>query len=87
MSGKLSFSLALLDGDDSGFVLSSMHTQDGCYSYLKEIIHGQSHATLSNEERDALEMALNYNVDAAKLEEKQAQQVTPVQQDIDKDKN
>lgn len=72
MAGKLSFSLALLDGDDSGFVLSSMHTQDGCYSYLKEIIHGQSHATLSNEERDALEMALNYNVDAAKLEEKQA---------------
>mgnify|MGYP000323300127 FL=1 len=28
MAGKLSFSLALLDGDDSGFVLSSMHTQD-----------------------------------------------------------
>ena len=28
MSGKLSFSIALLDGDDSGFVLSSMHTQD-----------------------------------------------------------
>ena len=83
MAGKLSFSLALLDGDDSGFVLSSMHTQDGCYSYLKEIIHGQSHATLSNEERDALEMALNYNVDAAKLEEKQAQQATPVQQDTD----
>ena len=32
-------------------------------------------------------MALNYNIDAAKLEEKQAQQATPVQQDIDKDKN
>ena len=75
MSGKLSFSIALLD------------TQDGCYSYLKEIIHGQSHATLSNEERDALEMALNYNVDAAKLEEKQAQQATQVQQDMDAAKN
>ena len=87
MAGKLSFSLALLDGDDSGFVLSSMHTQDGCYSYLKEIIHGQSHATLSNEERDALEMALNYNVDAAKLEEKQAQQETLVQQDTNETKN
>ena len=87
MAGKLSFSLALLDGDDSGFVLSSMHTQDGCYSYLKEIIHGQSHATLSNEERDALEMALNYNVDAAKLEEKQAQQATLVQQDTNETKN
>lgn len=90
MAGKLSFSLALLDGDDSGFILSSMHTQDGCYSYLKEIIHGESHATLSNEERDALTMALNYNVDAAKLEEKQAQQMqqaTPVQQDNDEQSN
>lgn len=66
MSGKLSFSLALLDGDNSGFILSSMHTQDGCYSYLKEIIHGESHATLSNEERDALAMALNYNFDTGK---------------------
>ena len=68
MSGKLSFSLALLDGDNSGFVLSSMHTQDGCYSYLKEIIHGESHATLSNEERDALNMALNYALDNDNLE-------------------
>lgn len=69
MSGKLSFSLALLDGEDSGFVLSCMHTQDGCYSYLKEIIHGESHAILSNEEKDALNMALNYNTDNIMLEE------------------
>ena len=32
-------------------------------------------------------MALNYNVYAAKLEEKQAQQVTLVQQDMDAAKN
>ncbi len=69
MSGKLSFSLALLDGEDSGFVLSCMHTQDGCYSYLKEIIHGESHAILSNEEKDALNMALNYNIDNVVIEE------------------
>lgn len=68
MSGKLSFSLALLDGDNSGFVLSCMHTQDGCYSYLKEIIHGESHAILSNEEKDALNMALNYNLDQVTLD-------------------
>ncbi|MDY2937380.1 MAG: DUF4446 family protein [Fusicatenibacter sp.] len=69
MSGKLSFSLALLDGEDSGFVLSCMHTQDGCYSYLKEIIHGESHAILSNEEKDALNMALNYDMDHIEIEE------------------
>ena len=68
MSGKLSFSLALLDGEDSGFVLSCMHTQDGCYSYLKEIIHGESHAVLSNEEKDALNMALNYDMDQIELD-------------------
>lgn len=69
MSGKLSFSVALLDGADSGFILSSMHTQDGCYSYLKEIIHGESHTTLSNEERDALNMALNYDNNEEAAEE------------------
>lgn len=71
MSGKLSFSLAMLDGEDSGFVLSCMHTQDGCYSYLKEIIHGESHAILSNEEKDALNMALNYNMDNIVLDEEE----------------
>ena len=71
MSGKLSFSLALLDGEDSGFVLSCMHTQDGCYSYLKEIIHGESHAVLSNEEKDALNMALNYDMDKVQLEQEE----------------
>lgn len=71
MSGKLSFSLALLDGEDSGFVLSCMHTQDGCYSYLKEIIHGESHAILSNEEKDALNMALNYDMDKIELAEEE----------------
>ena len=67
MSGKLSFSVALLDGEDSGIVLSCMHTQDGCYSYLKEIIHGESHAILSNEEKDALNMALNYDMDQVQM--------------------
>ena len=32
-------------------------------------------------------MALNYNVDGAKLEEKQAQQATLVQQDTNETKN
>ena len=59
MAGKLSFAISLLDGENSGFVLNCMHTQDGCYSYLKEVIHGEVTVALSNEEKVALEEALH----------------------------
>ena len=35
MGGQLSFSLALLDENDSGFIINSVHSTDGCYSYSK----------------------------------------------------
>lgn len=57
MGGKLSFSLALLDKENSGFILTSMHTREGCYTYVKEIIKGESFVILANEERSALEEA------------------------------
>lgn len=57
MGGKLSFSLALLDNDNTGFVLNSMHSREGCYTYIKEIIKGNSYITLSDEEKEALEKA------------------------------
>ena len=57
MGGKLSFSLALLDEENSGFILTSMHTREGCYTYVKEIIKGESFVILANEERTALEEA------------------------------
>jgi len=59
MGGKLSFSLALLDDMNTGFILTSVHTNEGCYSYVKEIIKGESFVILSNEERTALEEAKN----------------------------
>ena len=58
MAGKLSFSIALLDGENSGFVLNCMHTQDGCYNYMKEIIHGEPLSVLSEEEKEVLEIAI-----------------------------
>lgn len=57
LGGKLSFSLALLDDKNNGFILSSVHTSEGCYTYAKEIIKGESFVVLSNEERSALEEA------------------------------
>ena len=57
MGGKLSFSLALLNEKDSGFIINAMHSREGCYTYIKEIIDGNSILTLAEEEKEALEMA------------------------------
>ena len=59
MGGKLSFSLCLLDDENNGFILTSMHTREGCYTYVKEIIKGESFVVLAAEERRALEEAEN----------------------------
>lgn len=59
MGGMLSFSLALLDEENSGFLLNSVHTSDGCYTYTKQIIEGKCELELGNEERIALEKAIS----------------------------
>ncbi len=60
MGGKLSFSLALLNQKDDGFIINAMHSREGCYTYIKEIIAGKSIIVLGNEEKEALDMALKY---------------------------
>jgi hypothetical protein len=62
MGGKLSFSCALLNNRDDGFVLNSIHSKDGCYNYIKEIIKGESFIPLSDEESEALEIAKQQNL-------------------------
>lgn len=57
MGGKLSFSLALLNETDDGFVMNAVHSREGCYTYIKEIVDGNSIIVLSDEEKEALEMA------------------------------
>lgn len=57
MGGKLSFALCLLNDRNDGFVLNSIHSKDGCYNYIKEIIKGESYLPLGDEEAEALEMA------------------------------
>ncbi len=58
MGGQLSFSLALLDENNNGFILNSVHSSDGCYSYTKEITEGSCSGTLGEEEKKALAMAM-----------------------------
>ena len=54
MGGKLSFSLALLNQTNDGFVLNAVHSREGCYTYIKEIIAGNCVILLSEEEKEAL---------------------------------
>ena len=59
MGGKLSFCLAMLDEENDGYILNSVHSSDGCYSYTKRIKKGNSDIALGEEERRALEKAMN----------------------------
>ena len=61
MGGKLSFSLALLNEIDNGFVMNAVHSREGCYTYVKEIIAGNSIVVLSPEEKEALDIAKQSN--------------------------
>ena len=58
MSGALSYSLALLDKENNGILISSMYSREGCYTYAKEIIKGESKINLSEEEAEALKQAV-----------------------------
>ena len=60
VGGKLSFALAMLDESNSGFVLNAIHSREGCYTYIKEIVKGESYIVLGQEEKDALRQAVNY---------------------------
>lgn len=59
MGGKLSFALALLDNRNNGFLINAMHSREGCYTYVKEIINGESYINLGEEEEKALNKAIN----------------------------
>jgi hypothetical protein len=52
-----SFALALLDADDNGLVLTSLHSRQATRLYLKAIAGGRCEAALSSEEIQALQEA------------------------------
>lgn len=62
MGGNLSFAITLLDGDNSGFILNAMHSREGCYTYVKEIVRGESYIELAEEEAQSLEKAIYQEV-------------------------
>jgi|UniRef100_UPI003FEEAB14 hypothetical protein len=65
MGGKLSFSLAMLDEKNDGYIINAMHTREGCYTYIKEIVDGNSIIVLSEEEQKALNRAMGKETEEA----------------------
>ena len=57
MGGDHSFSLALLDGRDTGVILTGLHTRDRTRVYIKKVERGRSKFNLSSEEKKALAKA------------------------------
>ncbi len=59
MGGKLSCALCMLNDKNDGYIINIVHSREGCYNYIKEIIDGNSIIGLSDEEAEALEKALS----------------------------
>lgn len=59
IGGDQSFSVAMLDGKNSGFVISSLHSRDGNRVYVKPISQGKSSKyPLTEEETTAIGLAI-----------------------------
>ena len=58
MGGRLSFSAALLDDGGDGLVLTAIHGRTETRSYIKGVKAGQSDASLSPEEQQAITFAM-----------------------------
>lgn len=56
----LSFSLTLLDGENNGFVLSSLVGRETSRIYAKQVVNGLCRDSISSEEADSINMALAY---------------------------
>ncbi|WP_346767771.1 DUF4446 family protein [Knoellia koreensis] len=64
MGGRLSFSAAVVDDSGDGLVLSSIHARGESRTYAKGVVGGQSDATLTPEEQQALASARTGSKDA-----------------------
>lgn len=57
VGADLSFSCAILDGQDNGVVVTSLYGRSECRTYAKPILGGASSYVLTDEEKQAIELA------------------------------
>ncbi len=58
VTGEYSFSLALLNGFNSGVILTSLYGHNSCNTYIRNVRYGRCETYLLDEEKQALENAL-----------------------------
>lgn len=58
VGGDLSYAIALMDEDKNGVVLNSLYYREGCYTYGKPLVNGESKYQLSEEEQQAIDKAI-----------------------------
>ena len=63
--GNQSFAVALLDDHGDGVVMSSLHARQNTRIYAKAVAGGRSEAALSDEEAEALRMAMAQDIPGA----------------------
>lgn len=63
LGGKLSFALTLLDEKKDGYILNVVHSNNGSYGYIKEVIAGNPILSLGKEEEESLSKALSLEED------------------------
>lgn len=59
MGGNQSFVIAMLDNQDNGFIISSLFINDGSRVYTKTVKKGKADYSLSKEEVEAVNIAIN----------------------------
>lgn len=61
IGGKLSFAYAMLNDSNTGFVMNCIHSREGSYTYIKDVIRGECELQLCEEESEAIKIAMNAN--------------------------
>lgn len=58
MGAQLSAVIVLLNNNNDGFLLNSIHSREGSHMYVKEIIKGKTEQALSKEEENTIKVAI-----------------------------
>ena len=72
IGGQQSFSVALLDGENNGVVLSGIHSRSDLRVYAKPVVAGDSPLTLTGEEQGAITQALDHRTPDARAQDARA---------------
>lgn len=62
MGSDLSYSIALLDDNLSGFIITSIYGREECNTYAKSVENGKSKYNLSTEEMQSIDRAIKGNI-------------------------